>query len=60
MDIAGKFPVTSTQRNRYILVIYIYQDNEILVEPLTIRESSTMYKSWKLLNHKLRYVNSQS
>eukprot|EP00957_Ditylum_brightwellii_P118907 9068931-Ditylum_brightwellii.AAC.1 len=37
IDQTGKFPVVSSKSNRYIMVIYVYDANCILVEPMKNR-----------------------
>jgi hypothetical protein len=36
-DLTGKFPVRSDRGNLYVLVVYLYNDNAILVEPMKNR-----------------------
>ena len=36
-DLTGKFPVTSMQGNKYILLVYHYNSNSIIVRPLKNR-----------------------
>ena len=45
-DLTGKFPVTSMQGNKYILLVYHYDSNSIIVRPLKNRsdkETLEMY-----------------
>ena len=37
-DATGKFPVPSYHGNRYIMVVYVYKANAILVCPMVNRE----------------------
>jgi hypothetical protein len=36
-DLTGRFPVRSERGNLYVLVVYLYDDNAILVEPIKNR-----------------------
>ena len=41
-DATGKFPVPSYHGNRYVMIIYLYGPNAILVRPMKNREKQTM------------------
>ena len=41
-DATGKFPVPSYHGNRYIMVVYVYEANAILVRPMVNREKETI------------------
>ena len=43
MDQTGKFPVVSSQGNRYIMVMYEKGNNLILVEPIKTIASGKMF-----------------
>ena len=43
-DAMGKFPVPSYHGNRYILIVYIYNANAILVRPMKNKEKETIVK----------------
>ena len=39
-DHMGKFPMTSSQGNKYVLIMFVYDANGFLVEPLDSRSGS--------------------
>ena len=45
-DLTGRFPFTSSQGNAYILVIYDYDSNAILAEPLQSRQGFQIKKAY--------------
>jgi hypothetical protein len=50
-DLTGRFPSISTTGNLYVLVLYTYDDNTILVEPLPRRSDAEQLKAYtKILN----------
>ena len=52
-DLTGRFPVQSSRGNNYIMVIYSYDANAILAEPLKNRSAGEIVKTWKIINEKL-------
>ena len=46
MDLTGKFPHQSTRGNKYVLVVYDYDSNGILVEPLSSRQAGVIKDGW--------------
>ena len=48
-DLTGRFPVTSSLGNQYILVVYDYDSNAILVDPLTSRTQAEQLQGFKKL-----------
>ena len=50
IDLAGRFPITSTSGNQYILVAYHWDANAILAEPIKNRKSATILKAWQKIN----------
>ena len=52
-DLCGKFPVQSSRGNKYVMVIYAYDANAILAEPLKNRSTSEIVKTWTILYEKL-------
>ena len=45
-DATGKFPVPSYHGNRYVMIIYVYDANAILVRPMKNREKETMVNTF--------------
>ena len=45
-DATGKSPVPLYHRNRYVMIIYVYNANAILVRPMKNREKETMVKTF--------------
>ena len=46
-DATGKFPVPSYHGNCYVMIIYVYNANAILVHPMKNREKETMVNTFK-------------
>lgn len=68
-DLTGKFPVTSVQGNKYVLVVYHYDSNSIIVRPLknrndneTLNVYSEIYEELtaKGLQPKLHILNNKA
>jgi hypothetical protein len=48
-DQTGRFPVTSSRGNKYILVLYAFDPNAILTEPLKNRSASEIVRAYSKL-----------
>eukprot|EP00957_Ditylum_brightwellii_P067576 5129899-Ditylum_brightwellii.AAC.1 len=46
-DQTGKFPVVSSKCNRYIMIIYAYDANCILVEPMKNRTEHSIVEEYE-------------
>jgi hypothetical protein len=46
LDLTRRFPIHSSQGNLYVLVLYLYDDNTILVEPLNNRREGEQIKAY--------------
>ena len=46
-DATGKFPVPSYHGNRYVMIVYVYDANAILVRPMKNREKETMVETFQ-------------
>ena len=57
MDLTGRFPYRSSRGNEYVLVVYHYDANAILVEPVKNREAKTIIDAWITLNDKFKKVD---
>ena len=55
-DITGAFPVTSTKGNKYIFILYAYDQNAILSQPMKNRTKSEIKKAYQT---KLNYLQSR-
>ena len=55
IDLTGKFPHKSSRGNQYLLLLYDFDSNAILVEPLKCSLASAIVKAWSTLNSKLTY-----
>ena len=55
-DLTWRFPHQSSRVNNYILVVYNYDGNTILAEPMKKRETDTIIKAWNKL-HSCLYNN---
>ena len=52
-DQTGKFPVTSSKGNKYIMIMYSYDANAILAEPMKTRTENEIVRAFKKLNEYL-------
>jgi hypothetical protein len=52
-DQMGRFPVTSSKGHQYILVVYDYDSNHILAEPLKSRSEHKLVRAYTKLHTKL-------
>ena len=52
-DLTGRFPHRSSRGNQYVLVIYDYDSNAILAEPIKNRQAQEITKAWNVLHSKL-------
>jgi hypothetical protein len=50
----GKFPVTSSRGNKYVFVLYEYDSNAILVEPIKSRMQDELLRAYRKLTTHLR------
>jgi hypothetical protein len=48
-DQTGRFPVTSSQGHKYILIMYDYDSNAILTEPIKSRNGGEILRAYKKL-----------
>ena len=53
MDLCGRFPHRSSRGSEYILVLYDYDSNAILVEALRSRQAGEITRAWKVLHNRL-------
>jgi hypothetical protein len=53
-DLTGRFPTISARGNQYILVVYDFDSNAILTEPLKSRQAGEIKRGWLELNNILR------
>jgi hypothetical protein len=49
-DQTGRFPVVSSKVNKYIMILYDYDSNAILAQPIKDRTASELLKPFKLCN----------
>jgi hypothetical protein len=52
-DQTGRFPVTSSKGNQYIMAVYDYDSNHILAEPLKSRSEHELVRAYTKLHTKL-------
>ena len=52
-DLTGRFPIPSGSGNHYILTVYCYDANAILMEPLQNRKAETILQAYKKIVAKL-------
>ena len=53
-DLTGRFPHISSKGNKYLLIMYHYDSNGILVEPVKSRTGPEIYRAHKVLFSRLR------
>ena len=51
IDLTGRFPYRSSRGNQYLLLLYDYDSNAILVETLKNRKAETIVVAWKKLTN---------
>ena len=49
-DLTGRFPVTSSRGNKYVMVLYCYDSNAILTEPMKSRAESEHLRAFNKLH----------
>ncbi len=49
-DQTGRFPITSSRGSKYIMVVYDYDSNAILTEPLTSRTETELLRAYSKLH----------
>lgn len=50
-DQTGRFPVTSLRGNKYLMVLYNYNANAILAEPMRNRTDDKIIRAYQTLHH---------
>ncbi len=55
-DQTGKFVQPSSNGNNYLLILYGYDSNSILAEPLKTRTAKAILTAYQILHKKLRYA----
>ena len=45
-DQTGAFPIQSSRGNKYIFIMYAYDANTIMVEPIKSRQAKTITEAW--------------
>jgi hypothetical protein len=48
-DQTGRFPVTSSRGNKYLFLLYDYDSNDILAEPIKSRQQDELLRAYKQL-----------
>lgn len=56
-NIAGSFPVQSSRGNKYIFVLYDYDSNAILIEPMKSRAAPEILRAFDALHTCLRLAS---
>jgi hypothetical protein len=52
-DLTGRFPTTSVKGNKYVLVVYDYDTNNVLTEPMKSRGDQEMVRAYNKLIQEL-------
>ena len=53
-DLTGRFPFQSSRGNNYLFILYNYDANAILAEPIKDRSAATITKAWTKLHSRLK------
>ena len=53
MDLTGRFPHRSSRGNQYIVVVYDYDSNAILCEPIKSRQAKDIFTAFKKCEEKI-------
>jgi hypothetical protein len=53
-DQTGRFPVTSSRGNKYLFVLFDYDSNAIIAEPIKSRQQDELLRAYKKLTQHLR------
>ena len=57
-DLTGKFPYQSARGHQYLFVLYHYDSNSILIEPLKSRQSTEIQDAWRRIVLKLKHAGA--
>ena len=57
MDLTGRFPHMSSRGNQYLVVIYDYDTNAIVFEPIKTRQSKEVFNAFKKCDNKISHNN---
>ena len=49
-DQTGRFPITSSRGNKYVMIVYDYDSNAIIAEPMKSRTASELLRAYKKLH----------
>ena len=52
-DLTGRFPIASSKGNNYLLIIYDYDSNGILAQPMRTRTGPCILEAYKVLHDRL-------
>lgn len=58
-DQTGQFPFTSSRGNKYLMIVYDYDSNAILQEPLKNKTSNELIRAWQKIHQRLAKGGSQ-
>ena len=58
-DQTGRFPFTSSRGNQYLMIIYDYDSNAILHEPLKNRTATELTRAWTAIHQRLSIGGSK-
>lgn len=53
-DLTGRFPFQSSRGNNYLFILYDYDGNAILAEPIKNRQAATIKAAWTKLHSRLK------
>jgi hypothetical protein len=52
-DQTGRFPVVSSKGNKYIMILYDYDSNAIMAQPIKDRTALELLRAFQVMEHKL-------
>jgi hypothetical protein len=53
-NLTGHFPQTSTQGNKYVLIVYSYDGNAILAQPMQARDDKSSIEAYTIVLNRLK------
>ena len=53
MDLTGQFPHMSSRGNKYLVVVYDYDSNAIVMEPIKSRQAKEIFNAFKACESRL-------
>ena len=55
-DLTGRFPYMSSRGSQYLYVVYHYDSNAIIAEPLKNRAKTSIIEAWTKINERFKHI----